>query len=61
MCTPADAISVRYISEFIGQVVAGTLTESRKGILQNPYVIDHLETEDYQTAGDTAVYGYLFL
>jgi hypothetical protein len=59
--TPADAVSVQYLSTFVGQLISGTLTESRSRIPQSPYVTDYLETGDYQTAGDTAVYGYLFL
>ena len=60
-CTPADALTVQYISELMSQLVAGTLTESRKNIPQNPYTIDYIEKGDYQTAGDTTIYGFLFL
>ncbi len=59
--TPADALTIQYIGEFVEQLVSGTLTPSRSSMIQNPYVVDQLKTGDYQTAGDTAVYGYFFL
>lgn len=51
-------IACTYLEQLILDLVF--MHERGRDIVKNPYVIDRLEKKEYKTAGDVAIFGYLF-
>ena len=58
--TPSDALAVQYFGQFIEEFVSWVLSAARAQIIENSYVIDFVQKEDFQTAWDAAVYSLFF-